>query len=128
MFVRSFESDDDDGVIDGSDASHDVTFVCPSGYVWVYSMIIVVSGDALGCTFSGEKTAVDNAYTLACVAEVSASKGSLFSRVFDESASYTRASNERAVTFYFYEFLKRIHDDAVAKDDYSVDDDDDVST
>lgn len=96
-FVRvPFESDD--GVIaGGSYASHDVTFVCPSGFVWVNSMTIV---DPVWYFFSLRNTALDDdAYALACVAEVSASKGSLFSRVFDESASYTRASIERAVTF-----------------------------
>lgn len=70
----------------------DVTFVCPSVFVWVNSMTIVAPG-----TFSGEKTALDDAYALTFVAR--ARQGSLFSRVFVGNASYARI--ERAVTSSF---------------------------
>lgn len=78
-------------------------------------------------TFSGEKTAVDDAYTLTFAAR--ARQGSLWAGF--RGKRFIHAHRTRGYVFFLVsKKTKSNHkrDDDVAKDDYSVDDDDDVST
>ena len=99
---------------------HDVTFVCPSGFVWVYSMTIVVSGycEAL---FHVRKPHSTTRTRFDVRRREGARHKEVCGRVFNENASYTRASNG-----YVSKKTKASNhehdDDDVAKDDYSVDD------